>query len=104
MNQVIGVSDQVRVAMERNGVGVRLAADLVSKRLYTTVYDWLQAQCSIWVGRPFPAANDPRFRLFAERNGRASGEIGTSHHVVWVAGVKLAEPPPYAETAHSPIT
>jgi SAM-dependent methyltransferase len=102
MNQVIGVADQVRVAMERNGVGVRFAADLVSKRLYPSVYDWLQFQSSIWawVGKPFPAANDPRFSLFAERNSRASGEIETTHHVVWVGGVKLAEPPPYAEAAH----
>lgn len=105
MNQVIGVADQVRVAMERNGVGVRLAADLVSKRLYANVYDWLQSQCSIWAwaGRPFPAAHDPRFRIFAERNGRPTGEIEATHHVVWVGGVKLADPPPYAEAAHFPI-
>jgi SAM-dependent methyltransferase len=105
MNQVIGVADQVRVAMERNGLGVRLAADLVSKRLYASVYDWLQFQCSIWawVGMPFPAANDPRYRLFVERNRRASGQIETTHHVVWVGGVKLAEPPPYGETVHLPL-
>ena len=104
-NQVIRMADQVRVAMERNGVGIRLAADLVSKRLYASVYDWLQFQCSIWAwgGRPFPTADDPRFRLFAERNSRATGEIETTHHVVWVGGVKLAEPPPYAEAAHFPI-
>jgi SAM-dependent methyltransferase len=104
MNQVIGVADQVRVAMERNGVGIRLAADLISKRLYASVYDWLHFQCSIWawVGMPFPAADDPRFGLFNERNRRASGEIETTHHVVWVGGVKLAEPPPYAETTYRP--
>ncbi len=51
----------VRVAMERNGVGIRIAADMVS------------------------------------RNATASGAIETTHHVVWVGGVKLAEPPPYVE-------
>lgn len=99
MNQAISVLDQVRVAMERNGVGVRIAADMVSKRYYPTIYDWLSFQCSIWAwsGKPFPTPEDPRLELFEQRNTTASGEIETTHHVVCVGGVKLAEAPPYGE-------
>ncbi len=99
MNQGISALDQVRVAMERNGVGVRIAADMVSKRYYPTIYDWLRFQCSIWAwsGKPLPTPEDPRLELFEQRNTTASGAIETTHHVVWVGGVKLAEPPPYVE-------
>ena len=103
MNQAISVLDQVRVAMERNGVEIRIAADIVSKRYYPTIYDWLQFQCSIWAwsGTPLPPPDDPRLELFAQRNADACGAIETTHHVVWVGGVKLAEPPRYAE--HQPF-
>ena len=101
-NQAIRSLDQVRVAMERNGVGVRLAADLISKRYYPDIYEWLRFQCGIWAWShtPLPAADDPRFALFARRNTTDSGEIETTHHVVWVAGVKLAERPGYVETPY----
>jgi SAM-dependent methyltransferase len=90
-NQMMRTNEQARVAMEQNGVSVRLAADIVSKRYYPDIYAWLQFQCAIWswLGIPLPAADDPRFGRFAERNRTATGEIETTHHVVWVAGVKL---------------
>ncbi len=99
MSQAISALDQVRVALERNGVGIRLAADLISKRYYPTIYDWLEFQRSIWAwsGVVLPAPEDPRFELFEQRNTTASGAIETTHHVVWVAGVKLSDPPGYAE-------
>lgn len=37
--------------------------------------------------------------MFAERNSTASGEIETTHHVVWVGAVKL-ETLPYTEFQH----
>lgn len=98
LNQAISALDQARVAMERNGIGIRIAADIVSKRYYPTIYDWLQFQCSIWAwsGTPLPAPEDPRFEAFEERNKTSAG-IETTHHVIWVGGVKLADPPRYVE-------
>jgi hypothetical protein len=102
LNQVIRTLDQVKVAMERCGVGVRVAADIVSKRYYPDIYEWLKFQCSIWawVDSPFPAVDDPRLELFADRNTDPDGRIEVTHHVVWVGGVKLEDPPPYAEHPH----
>ncbi len=76
--------------MEQSGIEVRLAADLISKRYYPDIYAWLEFQSAIWAwaGVPLPAAEDPRIGVFAERNETASGPIETTHHVVWVAGVK----------------
>ena len=76
--------------MERSGVSIRLAADMVTKRYYPDIYEWLQFQCSIWAwrGGHLPKADDPRLAMFAERNTTPSGEIETTHHVVWVGGVK----------------
>jgi len=83
-------NEKARVAMEQNGISVRLAADIISKRYYPDIYAWLQFQCAIWswLGIRLPEADDPRFAWFAERNRIATGEIETTHHVVWVAGVK----------------
>lgn len=102
-NQAIRSLDQVRVAMERNGVGIRVAADIITKRYYPDPYEWLRFQCGIWAwaGAPLPAPDDPRIGWFVERNS-ASGEIETTHHVVWVAGVKLPEPPGYVESPYFP--
>ena len=101
LSQTITVQDQMRVAMERNGVGIRFAADVIEKRIYPDVYEWLQFQCSIWAwgGGTLPSYDDPRLKLFAERNSISSGEIETTHHVSWVGGVKLADNP-YPEHVH----
>jgi len=89
-NEMIPKVDQVRVLMERNGFNVRLAADIFTKWIYPDVYAWLQYQCNIWawLDIPLPEPDDPRIGLFAERNTTATGEIETTHHVAWVAGVK----------------
>jgi len=81
---------EVRMLMEQNGFNVRLAADIFTKWIYPDVYAWLQFECNIraWLGIPLPEPEDPRIGLFAERNTIATGEIETTHHVVWVAGVK----------------
>ncbi len=88
--------------MERNGIGIRLGADIVEKRYYTDIYEWLQFQCSIWawVGAPFLSPDDVRLRFFAERNTSSSGEIETTHHVVWVGGVKSTDDTYYDEFRH----
>lgn len=101
LSQTITVQDQMRVSMERSGVGIRFAADVVEKRIYSDVYEWLQFQCSIWAwaGGSLPSCDDPRLKLFAERNTASSGEIETTHHVAWVGGVKLPENP-YPERVH----
>lgn len=100
----ISVLEQVKVAMARNGVEIRLAADLISKWTYPDIYEWLKFQCSIWswIGAPLPSADSDfeKFRIFAERNTTPAGEIETTHHVVWVAGVKMEEPPNYGEFQH----
>lgn len=89
-HSTIPMVEQVRAEMERNGVSIRLTADLFSKWYYPDIYEWLLWQCSLWswLGKPFPEPDDPRIDLFAERNTIATGEIETTHHVVWVAGVK----------------
>jgi SAM-dependent methyltransferase len=102
LNQTIRTLDQVKVAMERSGVGIRVAADLVSKRSYPDVYEWLKFQCGIWAwtGQALPMLDDPRLELFTERHSDAAGRIEVTHHVVWVGGVKLEHPPRYAEHQH----
>lgn len=99
-NQSIRTLDQVKVAMERSGVGIHIAADIVSKVRYPDVYEWLKFQCGIWAwaGGSLPAADDPRLELFVERAvAGGSDDIEVTHHVVWVGGVKLHNPAPYAE-------
>jgi hypothetical protein len=83
-------SEQILAELKRNGVDIRIVADLYSKRIYPDVYEWLQNQCNIWsyIGEPLPKPDDPRIRLFAEQNTIASGEIETTHHVTWIGGVK----------------
>ncbi|MEQ7127005.1 class I SAM-dependent methyltransferase [Actinopolymorpha sp. B11F2] len=102
LNQTIRTLDQVKVAMERSGVGIRVAADIVSKRYYPDVYEWLKFQCGIWAwtGQPLPLPDDPRLELFTRRHSDAAGGIEVTHHVVWVGGVKLEDPPRYAEHEH----
>jgi SAM-dependent methyltransferase len=82
--------DEVRALMERNGFDVRLAADIFTKWIYPDVYAWVEYICHLWtwLGIPLPEPDDPRIALFAERNAIATGEIETTHHVAWVAGVK----------------
>ncbi len=81
---------EVREMLEQNGFEVRLAADVFSKWIYPDVYAWFQFICNIWtwLGIPLPEPDDPRIGLFAEQNTTATGEIETTHHVAWVAGVK----------------
>ncbi len=69
-NQMIRTLDEARVAMERNGVGIRIASEIVTKRYYPSIYEWLQFQCDIWAwsGRSLPSHDDVRLALFAERN------------------------------------
>ena len=90
-NAMIHTSDQLTDAMQRHGISVRLVSNSVSKRYYPDIYAWLQFQSAIWgwLGMRMPAADDPRFEEFVARNTRASGEIETTHHVFWVAGVKM---------------
>lgn len=89
-NQVIHISEQLRTWMVQCGVDIRLTADIVAKWYYPNIYEWFFYQCALWtwLGVALPAPEDPRIELFAERNTIATGEIETTHHVVWVAGVK----------------
>jgi SAM-dependent methyltransferase len=82
--------DEVKLLLEQNGFDVRLAADVFTKWFYRDIYAWLQQECDLraWLGVPFPEADDPRIAEFAERNTITTGEIETTHHVAWVAGVK----------------
>ena len=101
-HQMIRTLDEVRVAMERNGVSIRIASEAVTKRYYPSIYDWLRFQCGIWSwgGGPLPSPDDPRLALFAERYTGQSGEIETTHHVVWVGGVKRTRDSFYAERSY----
>ena len=101
-NQMIRTLDQSRVAMERNGVGIRIASEIVTNYYYASIYDWLEFQCGIWAwsGTALPSPDDPRITLFAERCTTLTGEIETTHHVVWVGGAKLAGEPYYAERSY----
>ena len=82
---MIRTLEKARVAMERNGVDIRVAADILQKRYYPDIYEWLKFQCSIWMwtGSSFPAPDDVRLAMFAEPNATESGEIEPTHHVVW---------------------
>ena len=75
---------------EQNSLDVRLAAGVFTEGSCPDVYAWLQQECDLraWLGIPLPEADDPRIAQFAERNTAATGEIETTHHVAWVAGVK----------------
>ncbi len=101
-HQMIRTMDEARVAMERNGVSIRIASEIVTKRYYPSIYDWLEFQCGIWVWRGgfLPSPDDPRLALFAERYTTPSGEIETTHHVVWVGGVKRAGDSYYTESSY----
>jgi SAM-dependent methyltransferase len=89
-NQHAHILQESRAAMGQSGIEVRLAADLISKRYYPDVYAWLEFQCAIWAwaGVALPQGDDPRIAHFAERNKTPTGLIETTHHVVWVAGIK----------------
>jgi SAM-dependent methyltransferase len=89
-NSTASRAGELRAALERNGVNIRLTADVFDKWIYPDVYAWLQYQCNLWtwLGIPLPGPDDPRIDQFAERNTVASGEIETTHHVAWAAGVK----------------
>jgi SAM-dependent methyltransferase len=82
--------NRVKLLLEQNGFDVRLAADVFTKWIYPDLYAWLQLECNIraWLGIPLPEADDPRIAQFAAQNTIATGEIGTTHHVALVAGVK----------------
>jgi SAM-dependent methyltransferase len=82
--------DQVREAMAQAGASIRLAADLYTQWIYPDVYEWLLWQCSLWtwLGVKLPEPDDPRIEAFARRTANAAGEIETTHHVVWVGGVR----------------
>ncbi len=101
-NQLIRTLDQARVAMERNGVSIRVAAEIVTKRYYPSIYEWLRFQCDIWAwsGRSLPSPDDVRLAQFAERNTTPSGEVETTHHVVWAGGVKLPGESYYDERSY----
>ena len=49
-NQMIRTLDQARVAMERNGVSIRIASEIVTHRYYPSIYHWLEFQCGYGPG------------------------------------------------------
>jgi SAM-dependent methyltransferase len=81
---------EARGLMAQNGFEVRLAADILDRMYFPDVYVWLEYICHIWswLGVALPTADDPRIALFAKRNTSATGEVGMTGHVCWVAGVK----------------
>lgn len=99
--QPVSVLDTVSVAFERGGVDIRIAANLISRRYYPDIYEWLKFQCSIWAwsGTPLPAPDDPRLELFARRAADDRGRIATTHHVVVVGGVRLGGGSAYGPNA-----
>ncbi|MBN1937008.1 MAG: methyltransferase domain-containing protein [Anaerolineae bacterium] len=84
-------ADRVIALFEQNGFDVRLTTDVFTKWIYPDVYAWVELISSLWtwLGIPLPAPDDPRIARFAERNTIATGEIETTHHVAWIAGVKM---------------
>jgi len=93
------IAQQLKGQLEAQGVDVRLVADVFTKWIYPDVYAWFAYICDLWtwLDVPLPQADDPRIALFAERNASATGEIVTSHHVAWVAGVKPQSAPAHRE-------
>jgi SAM-dependent methyltransferase len=90
-DELIPKVNALREILKQNGFDVRLAADVYTKWFYPDVYAWYEFICNIWtwLGIPLPEPDDPRIGLFAERNTASTGEIETTHHIAWVAGVKL---------------
>jgi SAM-dependent methyltransferase len=99
--QPVSVLDTASVAFERAGVDIRLAANLISRRTYPDVYEWLKFQCSIWAwsGAALPNPDDPRLHQFAQMFSDARGRIVTTHHVVLIGGTKLPDGSPYGPHA-----
>lgn len=87
--QPVNTLDAVTVAFDRCDLDIRVAANLITRRRYPDVYEWLKFQCSIWAwsGTPLPKPDDPRLRHFVERSADSTGRIVTTHHVVVVGGV-----------------
>lgn len=67
-HQMIRTLDQGKVAMERNGVSIRLAAEIVTKQYYPNVYEWLQFQCS---SGPGAVELFLRLTMFGSRSSRS---------------------------------
>lgn len=88
--QPINTLDTVLVAFDRCGLDIRVAANLITRRRYPDVYEWLKFQCSIWVwsGTPLPQPDDPGLQRFVEQASDNASRIVTTHHVVIVGGVK----------------
>lgn len=82
--------EEVQTRMENNGFEARLTADVFTKWIYQDIYAWVAYISNLWtwLGIPMLDPGDPRIAQFAERNSNAAGEIVTTHHVAWVAGIK----------------
>jgi cyclopropane fatty-acyl-phospholipid synthase-like methyltransferase len=83
--------DQVRERLEQNGFEVRFAADVIGHEFFPDLYAWLHAVSNIWawLGVKYPAADDPRFALFAEKTATRAGEIQVTNHVCWLGAIKI---------------
>ncbi|GAB3917666.1 hypothetical protein GCM10027613_18410 [Microlunatus endophyticus] len=88
--QPVNALDTVTVAFDRCDLDIRVAANLITRRFYPDVYEWLKFQCSIWAwsGRPLPEPDDPGLQRFVDRSADNTGRVVTTHHVVVVGGVK----------------
>ncbi len=87
---VVRQVERLRTMMEQAGFDIRLALDHFSKWIYPDVYAWFAYICNLWTWLDIPLLepDDPRIAQFAGQNTNASGEIVTTHHVAWVAGIK----------------
>ena len=89
-NSALSATKKWRTVLGSYGVSIRIVADLYEKNVYPDIYAWFEYVCASCYkfNMSFPQPKDPRIALFAERYTQANGEVETTAHVVWVAGIK----------------
>lgn len=101
--QHMRVAEETRVLFERNGVDIRHSSEHFKKVIYADIYEWLKADCAVtaYAGGS-PSADLRKIEAFYQANKNDKDEIVTTHHVVWIGGIKKAESPEYWEHKHFP--
>lgn len=100
--QHMRVVEETRVLFERNGVDIRHSSEHFKKVIYADIYEWLKADCAVtaYAGGKSPSADLRKIESFYLANKNDKEEIITTHHVVWIGGIKKAESPEYWEHKH----
>lgn len=95
--------DEVKVLFERNGVDIRIISNLISKIVFSDIYEWLKYQCAVWTYNEvkLPTLEEMnKIKDFFLTNKNEKNEIVITKHRIWIGGIKQANPPEYWEFKH----